>query len=138
MTVPFEGGCVCGDIRYRVSAEPIVVAHCHCRDCQRTSGGRMSTIVIVPRDAFSLTQGKPRGFEFIADSGNLLDREFCANCGSPLFTALKAVPGVRVLKAASLDDPGWLKPAMHIWTASRQPWDDIEDALPQYPGNPPM
>lgn len=138
MSASFEGGCACGEIRYRVEAEPIVVAHCHCRDCQKTSGGRMATIVIVPRAAFRLTRGHPRGFDFIADSGNRLTREFCPGCGSPLFTELKAMPDLWVVKAASLDDPGWLKPAMHIWADSRQPWDGIDDGLPCHAGNPPL
>ena len=138
MSTSFEGGCICGEVRYCVEAEPVVVAHCHCRDCQQTSGGRMSTIVIVPRVAFKLVKGTPRQFYFVADSGNRLAREFCINCSAPLFTDLKAMSDLWVVKAASLDDPRWLKPAMHIWTASRQPWDSIDDGLPQYPGNPPM
>lgn len=134
---PFEGGCVCGAIRYRVDAEPVVVAHCHCRDCQRTSGGRMSTIVIVPKAAYKLLKGRPGRYDFVADSGNKVAREFCSDCGAPLFTDLQGMPDLWVVKAASLDDPRWLQPAMHIWAASRQPWDAL-DELPQFPGNPPM
>src|SRR5437667_12391973 len=54
---PFSGGCACGAIRYESTAEPVMMLHCHCRDCQRSSGGPFSSFVIVPTEAFKLLQG---------------------------------------------------------------------------------
>ena len=47
MPIPFLGGCVCGEIRYTCSAEPLLVANCHCRDCQRASGSAFATTLPV-------------------------------------------------------------------------------------------
>ena len=60
MKVPFLGGCVCGAIRYECSAEPIEMFQCHCRDCQRASGGPFSCVVVVPAQSFKLPRGSLR------------------------------------------------------------------------------
>jgi hypothetical protein len=96
----------------------------------------MATTVFVPRGAFKLLRGTTRSCEFKADSGNLNVRHFCGTCGSPLFTDLKGFPDIWGIKAASLDDPSRLKPGMHIWTASAQPWARIADDLPRFPKGP--
>jgi hypothetical protein len=137
MPVPFQGGCACGEIRYECAAEPLIVIHCHCRDCQRSSGTQMGTTAFIPRSAFKLLTGTPRSCEFTADSGNILIRQFCGTCGSPLFLDPRGFSHVWGVKAASLDDPSWLKPGVHIWTESAQPWDRIGDELPCHPGNLP-
>lgn len=136
MSAPFSGGCVCGAIRYESAEEPTFVAHCHCRDCQKISGGAMGTFVMIPKAGFKLLKGKPKSYRFVADSGNEVFRDFCGDCGTPLFSELKGMPDAWVVKAASLDDPSWLKPAMHIYTDSAQPWDKIPDDLPRAPGMP--
>jgi|SRR5688572_26578374 hypothetical protein len=60
MTTPLSGGCACGAIRYESMAEPVMMLHCHCRDCQRSSGGPFSSFVIVPTEAFKLLQSSLR------------------------------------------------------------------------------
>ena len=59
ITTPFSGGCACGEIRYECTAEPMMMLNCHCRDCQRSSGGPFSSFVVVPTAAFELRQGTP-------------------------------------------------------------------------------
>ena len=44
--------------------------------------------------------------------------------------------GILVIKAGTLDDPGWLTPAMHIWTDSAQPWTEMGEALPKFDRSP--
>lgn len=138
MTTPFEGGCRCGRIRYRSSAEPLFFGHCHCRDCQYASGTGFSSVLAVPTDAFEVTQGTYKAFDVEAESGAVVSRKFCPHCGTPLFSELKASPGIWIIKAGSLDDPSWLKPAMHIWCESSQPWAPTADDLPHFGKNPPM
>jgi hypothetical protein len=60
MDVPFAGGCVCGAVRYECSAEPIMMFKCHCRDCQRVTGGGFVAGLLVPAAAFRLTKGQLR------------------------------------------------------------------------------
>lgn len=138
MTAPFTGGCACGAIRFECNAEPMLVAHCHCTDCQKTSGTQGATVVVVPADAFRLTQGTPASYDFTADSGRRVTRQFCATCGTPLFTEAEAMPGAWIIKAAALDDPSWLEPSMHIYTDSAPPWATIPPGATTFPGMPPL
>ena len=70
------------------------------------------------------------------ESGNQVTRKFCGDCGSPLFSELSGQAGILAIKAGSLDDPSWLVPGAHIWTASAQPWALPEDGLPRIEKNP--
>src|SRR5438477_1649449 len=69
ITTPFSGGCACGAIRYESTAEPAMMLHCHCRHCQRASGGPFSSYVIVPKEAFKLTKGSPRFHDSPSEAG---------------------------------------------------------------------
>ena len=133
-----SGGCTCGAVRYECSADPLGVALCYCRDCQRSSGGAFATIVIAPASGVKVTKGRPKGHGVKAESGNPVTREFCGDCGSPLFGKPQAFPNVLGITAASLDDPSQLKPSMAIWVDSAQPWAPIPDNLARFPKNPPM
>ena len=135
MTAEFDGGCRCGKVRYQCKAAPMFTGHCHCRDCQYASGGAYSTIVGVPTATLSLT-GELSGYTVETDSGNEVTRRFCPVCGTPILSELSVNPAMTVLKAATLDDPSWLSPAMHIWTASGQPWAETSPDLPKFAKSP--
>jgi hypothetical protein len=110
--------------------------NCHCRDCQRYSGSAYFAVLGVPRSALKVT-GEVKFHETKADSGNILARGFCPNCGAWVCARSGAGSDVIVLLAASLDDPGVFKPAMDIFASSAQPWDHMNPALPKYPRMPP-
>jgi len=134
MPLPLTGGCACGAIRYESTGEPLFFLNCHCRDCQRETGGAYAPIVGVPAAEFRLLQGNPRYFEVTADSGSKTRRAFCPECGSPLFGR----PGSRLdmvtIRAGSLDQPSGFRPSQDIFTARAQPWDFMNPALPKVPG----
>ena len=136
MTAPFSGGCVCQAVRYDVSAEPLAVMNCHCRACQYASGGSHTTAVVVPRAAFRLTKGTPKRYSSKGDSGREVHRFFCGECGSPLFSE---PPNelIYVVKAATLDDPSWLKPRGALYVSEAQPWAPIDSGLPIFEKMPP-
>lgn len=133
-----KGGCMCGKVRYDSAAEPAMTAVCHCTDCQKQSGSALSIIVAVPPDQISfdgaLTLYETQGLE----SGQAVNRHFCANCGSPLYSAVDSMPGIIFIKAGTLDDTSWLAPDMNIWCETAQPWVKIDESLPMFPRNPPM
>ncbi|HXC55795.1 MAG TPA: GFA family protein [Rhizomicrobium sp.] len=136
MVSPFQGGCACKSVRYEVSAEPIAVMDCHCRDCQYASGGSHTTAVVVPAAAFRLTQGTPKRYASKGDSGRDVVRNFCGDCGSPLFSE---PPGgaIWVVKAGSLDDPSWLTIGGALYTSSAQPWAHIDPGKLKFEKMPP-
>ena len=136
MVAPFQGGCACGAVRYEVSAEPLMVMDCHCRECQRTTGSAHATSVIVPKDSFKLVRGSPKKYSYKGDSGNQVHRYFCENCGSPLFNEPEIAP-FNAVKAGSLDDPSWLKKSGALYTSAAQPWAHIDPNLMQFEKAPP-
>lgn len=130
--IPFFGGCACGAIRYECSAPPLRMLNCHCRDCQLAGGSAYSPTVIMARSAVGLTKGQTAAYERVAESGNIARREFCANCGTPLFASSSARPGHVGIRAASLDDPGRFRPEANVWVASAQPWDCMDPTVPSF------
>src|SRR3954447_26898883 len=94
-TAPFTGGCACGAICYESTTEPMMMLHCHCRDCQRSSGGPFSSLVVVPKEAFKLVQGSLRFYASPSDGGGKTHRGFCAQCGSPVIGNPRRRPGHR-------------------------------------------
>ncbi len=137
MKVPFSGGCLCGAVRYKCSAEPMMTGHCHCKGCQKMTGSAFATAFAVPKDALTVT-GEVRCYEVTADSGNITRRSFCPECGSWLFGGSSGMPGLAVIMAGSMDDPSWLKPGMNIFTTCAQPWAPMNPDLPKFPGMPEM
>jgi hypothetical protein len=129
----FSGGCACGAVRYRCSAPPIVMLNCHCRDCQRSSGGASSAVVVVPAGAFALTKGEPRFHAVRGEGGHTAHRGFCPVCGSPLLGRTSRSNEFVALKAGSLDDPSWFHPVADLWTASAQPWACMDPGTAKVP-----
>lgn len=115
------GGCLCGAIRFRVSAPVDAIVVCHCTHCQKASGTGASANAIVPTAALVLEQGMPKVFSQTVDSGNTLERHFCADCGSPLWSRRAHQPERTVLKVGALDDPQG-RVVMNIWTRSARSW----------------
>ena len=74
------GGCQCGAVRYRLMAEPTGVNVCHCRMCQKASGGPFMVFGGVRLDQLVWTRGEPKVFV----SSSIAERGFCSNCGTPL------------------------------------------------------
>ncbi len=137
MATPFKGGCICGAVRYECTAEPIMTGLCHCRDCQRATGGAFAPALAVPKSALKIT-GQVKYYDVKGDSGNTSSRGFCPNCGAPLFGRPGFAADIMTIMAGSLDDPSWYKPSMDIYTASAQPWDHMKPDLPKFPKMPPM
>jgi hypothetical protein len=126
ITTPVSGECACRAIHYESKAEPILMLHCHCRDCQRSSGGPFSSFVIVPKESFELSQGSLRFHDSPSDPGGKTHRGFCADCGSPILARNDANPDIVAIRVASLDDPNWFNPEVDVWTSDAHPWDRIK------------
>lgn len=135
--IPFSGGCACGAVRYECSASPLHMLNCHCRDCQIASGSAYSPTVIMERSAVHITRGQTAAYERLAESGHVAKREFCPNCGTPLFASSSAGPGYIGIRAASLDNPTWFRPEANVWVKSAQPWDWIDPTVPLFARNRP-
>ncbi|MEM7222851.1 MAG: GFA family protein [Pseudomonadota bacterium] len=136
MPVPFEGGCVCGALRYSCSAEPIVAGHCQCNACRRSSGTGHSSTMMVPKDAVTIA-GEVKLYESTADSGNAITRAFCPTCGASVYLTNSGAPKGLFLRASSLDDPEIFQPQMVVNSARGASWDKLDPTLPSFEAMPP-
>jgi len=131
MATEYEGTCHCGSVRYSCTAAPELTFFCHCGDCQRTTGSPFSVELMVSSESFEV-QGELGTYTVAGDSGKNVHRRFCPRCGSGIYLECDADPGYVFLKAGTLNDGGWVKPDMHIFTAAKQPWVELGDSLPRY------
>ncbi len=124
---PYAGGCQCGQVRWRASAGPINVRLCHCRNCQRASGGPFFARALFNDDDVERSGETTRW----ASSGRL-HRLGCPRCGTPVFAEPHDGPWIAVA-LTTLDDPKALNPGSHIWVSEKLAWVRIDDGLPQFP-----
>ena len=124
---PVEGGCQCGAVRYRLTASPLSVYNCHCKDCQRFSGAAWSMSMVVRDADFAVSGGAVAQYRRAADSGNVIVMNFCANCHGWLWNDPPAA-GIKVVRAGTLDDLDWAAPVGNIWTDSKAAWVSIDPA----------
>ena len=138
MKTPFTGGCQCGAIRYECTAQDaeIQTFRCHCRDCQRLSGGGYSAVVFVPAHTFRVTQGTIRHHVTAGEAGPHR-RGYCPDCGSRL-TGGEGPGSTSIgMTASSLDDPREFKPECEMWISDAQPWDALDPTIPHFEKYPP-
>ena len=124
-----EGGCFCGAIRYRATAEPTARTLCHCESCRRAAGAPTVAWVIFPAAAFAIVAGTLREHR----SSEHVTRSFCGDCGTPLVYRSDRRPDVVDVPTATLDEPDAFAPEREIWTGEKLAWETLNDALPQFP-----
>ena len=134
--VDISGGCLCGAVRYSTTAEPAMIAVCHCTDCQKQNGTAFSVNVLVPYDQIEISGETLTQYESAGTSGKKVLRNFCNRCGSPLATLFEGFGGLAAIKVGTLDDSSWVKPGVQIWCDSLQPWGVVADDLKKAPQNP--
>jgi hypothetical protein len=131
------GGCLCGAVRYRAEAEPVLIAACHCTACQRNTGAPFSVNLAVPAGSVVVQGDALATYEDRSGaSGKVFERSFCGRCGSPILGKGEAYPGLEFLKVGTLDEPSWAAPGAHIWCAEKQPWDVVAAGAQCFEGNP--
>jgi hypothetical protein len=130
-----EGGCLCGNVRYSASGDPVFVGVCHCRDCQKFTGSAFAALVLVPKEALTL-EGKLKTFSSIGGSGNPILRHFCPECGSSVAEEPGARPGVVVLNVGTFDDPAIAKPGREIFREDALSWVHVDGEIPRFAKRP--
>ena len=113
------GHCLCGNVTYTATSDPLMTAICHCHNCQRQTGSTYSLVVAVPRASVSIDGSSLATIETTTEStGTPSHRHFCSNCGSPLLTLADAAPDLAFIKAGTLDDNAGLVPTIEVHCAS--------------------
>lgn len=103
-----EGGCICGRIRYEVVSDPLHVGVCHCRWCQRATGGAFLIEPLFSLEAHRVTRGDPAVYDHLSEgSGRIVHVHFCANCGTKVFLTFERFPSIYGVFGGTFDDPDW-------------------------------
>ena len=130
---PIDGGCDCGRIRYRMLTRPLVVHCCHCRWCQRESGGAFALNAMIESDRVVCAGEQPRIVDTPSESGLGQQVARCPHCWVALWSHYAgAGPVVRFVRVGTLDDPDLLPPEIHIFTRSKQPWVVLPPGVPAF------
>ena len=122
-----EGGCHCGEIRFRVEGEPSWIGACYCLDCRKISGTPSMTFAEFDRARMTILKGTPKEYKSSAS----VTRMFCDTCSSPLGYVSSEQPDKVEMPVGIFDDIEPLAPHMHIWTSRKPHWVVIADGLPQ-------
>lgn len=122
------GGCLCGAIRYEACQAPVFTALCHCRMCQQWSGSAMLATATFDQEAVAFTAGEPK----VHWSSQVMERGFCGDCGSSLFTRYVSggvLDGLISISLGTLDDPEVAPPDVHYGAEGELSWMRRDDGL---------
>lgn len=118
-----SGGCLCGEVRFTVTGRPLQVMVCHCTMCQRATGSALSVEPVFLKERVELQGQSIASYTHRSiDHGRMLHFSFCRTCGNRIGLTLERFPTVQILYGGTFDDPAWVVPGAHIFTASAVPW----------------
>ena len=131
-----SGKCQCGDISYSFDRDNLISTHhCHCSDCQRSTGSGKATILFVAKKHIEI-EGTLKFYEVKGSSGSHVRRGFCKNCGSAILSYAKEIPHIQYIKAGSLNDSSWVKVDSNFFTDSAHDWNKPDETIKSFKGNP--
>lgn len=121
MSNELEGGCLCGEVRFRTSQAPLRTIACHCTFCQRVTGTSYFAESMFPMSAVVFNSGKLSCYAHISEgSKKKVFVHFCPNCGTTVYLTFERWPDIRGISRGCYDDPNAVAVSSHIWTQSAQ------------------
>lgn len=127
-----EGGCLCGALRFRISGKSLGSGQCCCPDCRTICGGGPANAFVVSGDSIEVTKGVPKTFASENHNGTTSIREFCDNCGTPLFGSKISSPGTVAVMVGALDDDSDFRPRAISWVSTAPEWLKLDAHLPKF------
>jgi hypothetical protein len=131
MSVPREGGCACGAVRYRLTSEPLFTHCCHCLNCQRQTGSAFVINLLIEADRVELLAGEPQPVEVPRDDGSTQRISRCPNCQVAVFSDYGRAE-VLFVRGGTLDQPREITPDVHIFTKSKVSWVTLPESVPAF------
>ena len=138
MKLPAPGSCQCGEVRYSLTAEPLMTYACYCQNCQKRTGSAFSMGLIVSAATLQV-EGRLSSWERQSDQGVTNVRFSCAACGNVIYGHGLDQPELLKLQAGTLEDAREVVPEVHLWTCRAQRWLELPPEAPRYerqPGDP--
>lgn len=130
-----KGQCLCGAVKFQVEGPPVVVCHCHCRDCQRWTGAGHSTAAMFAEQCVKVV-GKTQEYSGKSQSGAKVTRLFCPKCGSSILGRNSKSQGFVSLLLGCFDNPDNFLPQLIVFARSKPHWDEMDPKLPSYETQP--
>jgi hypothetical protein len=131
MSVPREGGCSCGAVRYRLASDPLFTNCCHCLNCQRQTGSAFVINLLIEADRVELLGGAPQPVDVPRDDGSRQRIYRCPTCQVAVFSEYGR-PEVLFVRGGTLDQPSGVSPDVHIFTKSKLDWVRLPDSVPAF------
>jgi hypothetical protein len=125
-----EGGCACGEVRYRLTADPLIIHCCHCLNCQRQTGSAFVINVLIETDHLKLLARNSQRVDVPRDVG-VQPIYRCPTCQVALFSEYDR-PWLRFVRAGTLDDPSTVRPDVHIYSRSKLDWVRLPESKPAF------
>lgn len=135
--VKHSGRCLCGEVSFEVTADPLFAGYCHCSDCQKSSGTGHTCVTAFPRAAVTV-HGKTTTYAVEAHSGDTMTRHFCPRCGGRLFAQSSRMPEIFAITATAFDDSSFFEPKASMFASRRQAWDHLAEGIPAFELMPPQ
>ena len=129
MSVEREGGCACGQVRYRLISDPLFVNCCHCLNCQRQTGSAFVINLLIEADRVELVGGEPQAVAVPRDDGSKQTIHRCPSCQVAVYSDYGR-PEVLFVRGGTLDNPASVSPDVHIFTKTKLPWVTLPESVP--------
>jgi hypothetical protein len=127
-----DGGCACGQMRYRLSSNPMFVHCCHCRDCQRQTGSAFVLNALIETERVTILSGATEAIQVPTESGRPHVIHRCEACKIAIWSHYGGVRPLSFVRVGTLDEPTALPPNVHIYTRSKLPWVTLPADVPAF------
>ena len=126
----YQGGCLCGAVRYEIDGGIRNIIYCHCSVCRKAQGSAYATNGIVDENDFRFIAGENNLTGFQSSPGQT--KFFCKTCGSPIISKNTSRPGQVRVRIGTIESDITERPEAHIFVASKANWEEICGDLPQF------
>jgi hypothetical protein len=116
--LPWNAACLCGRVKMRVSAPPMVAMACHCRGCQKLTSSAYSLTLMIPPGGFEVVEGEPVLGALHRDESQ---HHYCPHCKSWLFTTAPVLQGMTNFRPTMLEDASWVVPYVESYVTEKLP-----------------
>jgi hypothetical protein len=125
-----DGGCHCGQIKFRAEVDTDQILICHCTDCQTLSGSAYRTVAPAKEGTIEIISGELKMYEKTADDGSIRIQSFCPDCGTPIYSSPpQGTPGFFGIRVGAIKQRDQLTPNKQIWCRSALEWvQDLSEA----------
>lgn len=131
----YEGGCLCGKVRFEIMGPIRNIVYCHCSQCRKAQGSAFATNGIVKASEFVILSGADELTGYESTPGQT--KFFCKHCGSPIMSKTESRPEQVRVRLGTIESDILERPSAHIFVTSKANWEEIAGDLPQYEGYEP-